>query len=384
MTTAHSPLAPSSADRWVFCPASVRLAVAFPALEEDPSAAEGTASHWAGYSMLKTHTPQPGETCPENGVQLTEEMLEGALVYNNAVFAIANQCGGLTAARLEERVHMPSLHPEMFGTPDCVIWDAANRILHIIDYKYGHRFVDAFECWQLAAYARGKLDELQLDDESNVTIAFTIVQPRSFGRGGPVRQWATTAAHLASRMWPMLKAAAAEAMTSTNPTFAVGSHCRDCPSRRACPTLARNSQAVMDLANHAMPIELSASELGIELAYLRRADGLLTARLKALEQQAEVSIRNGVGVPGFALEAGRGRTAWTVDAAEVQSLGDMCGVNLIKPPVPVTPNQAKELLIKKGLDGSVIAAYSQPTPGALTLVDAEDTIAHRVFAKGNF
>jgi len=65
-------------------------------------------------------------------------------------------------------------------------------------------------------------------------------------------------------------------------------------------------------------------------------------------------------------------------------LGDMCGVNLLKPPAPVTPNQAKELLIKKGLDGSVIAAYSQPTPGALTLVDAADTIAHRVFAKGNF
>ena len=108
MTTGHSRLAPSAADRWVFCPASVRMSEAFPQLVEDPSAAEGTASHWAGFSMLKTHTPKPGDICPENGVQLTEEMLEGALVYANAIFAIANQLGGLSAAILETRVFMPS------------------------------------------------------------------------------------------------------------------------------------------------------------------------------------------------------------------------------------------------------------------------------------
>jgi hypothetical protein len=383
VTLAHSPLAPSAADRWVFCPASVPLAAQFPALVEDPSAAEGSASHWAGFSMLKTHTPKPGEICPENGVQLTEEMLEGALVYNNAVFAIANRCGGLAAAHLEERVAISSLHAAMFGTPDCWIYDKSAGVLYVIDYKFGHRGVDPFENWQLVSYTRGILDSLGLNGlaEQHLKVCFVIVQPRSYHRGGPVRTWETTAASLRGQ-WNLLHAAAAEALGPA-PSFAAGSHCRDCPARRACPTLARNTQAVMDLANAEMPIELTPGQLGVELAYLRRAGALLTARLKALEQQAEVSIREGKGVPGFALEPGRGRTDWAVDVAEVESLGAMCGVNLLKAPAAVTPSQAKGLLTKQGLDTSVIAAYSSQTRGGLTLVDAAETLAHRVFAKGS-
>lgn len=383
MITGHSRLAPSSADRWVFCPASVRMAEAFPQLVEDPSAAEGTASHWAGFSMLKTHAPQPGDICPENGVQLTEEMLEGALVYNNAVFAVANKCGGLQVAELEISRAIRSIHAEMWGTPDCTVWHAESLTLYVIDYKFGHRAVDAFECWQLAGYARGKLDELQLPDESAVKIVFVIVQPRSYTRSGPVRTWETSAVHLETRMWPMMREAATEALDAVNPRFAVGAHCRDCPARRACPTLARNAQAAMDLANASMPMELSPGELGVELAFTERAYALLDARRKALQQQAEVLICNGGGVPGYALEAARGSSKWTVDVAEVRALGAMCDADLLKAPAPVTPNQARELLVKKGLDPSVIAAYSQHTPGSLQLVPAENTLAHRVFSKGN-
>lgn len=384
MTTAHSRLAPSSADRWVFCPASVRTAEAFPQLVEDPSAVEGTASHWAGYAMLKTHTPQPGDICPENGVLLTEEMLEGALTYYNAVFAIANTVGGIAAMHLEERVAISRLHPQMFGTPDAWVWDAANGLLHVIDYKYGHRGVDPFENWQLAVYACGILESLGFDGaaEQHIKVRFTIVQPRSFDRAGPVKTWETLAANLRG-MWNRAHGSAHEALESDNPTFAIGSHCRDCPARRACPTLARNSQSVMDYSNQAMPRELTPAELSIELMYHDRAEELVIARGKALRQQAEVSIRNGQAVPGFGLDSGRGSVKWTADVADVQGLGEMCGVDLLKPAALVTPAQAKNLFAKKGLDASVIAAYSTHIPGAQQLVPIEETIAHRVFAKGN-
>lgn len=384
MTTGHSRLAPSAADRWVYCPASVRMSEAFPQLVEDPSAAEGTASHWAGFSMLKTHTPKPGDICPENGVQLTEEMLEGALVYANAIFALANPYGGLSATHLEERIPITSLHREMFGTPDCWLWDEGQGLLDVPDFKYGHRSVDPFENWQLASYTRGILDKLGIDGlaEQHVRVSFTIIQPRSHHRDGPIRTWETTAANLRGQ-WNLLTASGHEALESPNPRFVVGSHCRDCPARRACPTLARNSQAVMDLANQSMPIALTPAELGVELVYLERAEELLSARRKALAQQAEVSIRNGVAVPGYGLDTGRGSLKWTTDVAEVQALGAMCGVDLLKPLAAVTPTQAKNLFTQKGLDQSVIAAYSQHIPGAQTLVPAEETIAHRVFAKGN-
>jgi hypothetical protein len=72
-----------------------------------------------------------------------------------------------------------------------------------------------------------------------------------------------------------------------------------------------------------------------------------------------------------------------VDAEEVRILGEMCGVDLLKPSAAVTPVQASNLLVSKGLDDTVIAEYSVHTPGALQLITADKTIAHRVFAKGN-
>lgn len=380
--TAHSRLAPSSAFRWVPCPASVRLSEQFPALYEDPSAAEGEAVHWAGYSMLRTHTPVIGETAP-NGVQLTEEMLDAALLWHNTVFEYANKCGGLTNARLEERVAIAGIHPEMSGTPDCDIWDAANRTIYVLDLKYGHRNVGAFECWQLVSYVHGRLEEYGAQDDPDVKVGIVVVQPRSYSRFGPVKTWETTVGHLQSRMWPMLRESAKEALEATNPRYAVGAHCRDCPGRYACPTLARNSQAAMDYASSSMPIALAPADLGLELLFARRAQMLLDARLVALEQQAEANLRGATGQPGWGLEPGRGSAKWAVEADEVEIFGGMCGVSLMKPATPVTPAQAREILKKKGLDPSVIESYSQHIPGAMKLVPVEETLAHRAFQKGN-
>lgn len=385
MGVAHSRLAPSAADRWVFCPASVRLSEQFPRLVEDPSAAEGTASHWAGYSLIKTHSPKAGDTCPENGVQLTEEMLEGALLYFNTAFAITNSRGGFGAASFEETLPAGSLSPEVWGTPDMWFWDAVEGVLTVLDYKFGHRDVSPVENWQLVLYVRLVLDKMGFNglEEQHVKVRFVIVQPRSYHRDGPVRFWECKASDLRA-MWNRASAAADEALTAVNPTFKANpEYCRDCPGRRACPTFTRNVQAAMDLAASSLPSELSPSELGVELMYRQRAFEFLKAGLEALKQQAETSIHNGVSVQGHGLEPGRGSTKWEVPTSEVKLMGSMFGVDLLKAPEPVTPKQAEQLFAQKGLDQSVIAAYSKRIPGSLRLVRSEKTLAHRVFGKGN-
>lgn len=376
MTTGHSLLAPSSADRWVKCPASISLGQRFPQLIEHPSGPEGEAAHWVAWSMVHSHKPAVGDLAP-NGLAVTDEMVEGALLHVNALFASSNPHGGLRRVRMEEREVMPSIHPDAFGTPDAVI-DLADAIGEIIiqDYKFGHGEVEELENWQLAMYTRGVLDRLGFDGhaEQHLKIRFRIVQPRCYTASGPVREWLTTAGDLRA-MWNKLRAAAQEAL-GPDPSYRIGNHCVHCPGRRACPALKRASGDVMDYVGTGQPILATGEDLGLELSFLERRLALLQARRDALAEQVEHAYRSGQSVPGFAMEPGRGSVKWNVPDADVLALGDMVGVNLRKPSAPVTPTQAKKML-----DESVIDAYSERVPGQLKLVAVKTTLAQKVFGK---
>lgn len=376
MSTGHSLLAPSSADRWVKCPASISLGQQFPQLTEHPSGPEGEAAHWVAYAMVKSHKPAVGDLAP-NGLAVTEEMVEGALLHVNALFASANPHGGLRRVRMEEREEMPSIHPQAFGTPDAVI-DLADAIGEIViqDYKFGHGEVEEFENWQLAMYTRGVLDRLGFDGhaEQHLKIRFRIVQPRCYTSGGPVREWLTTAGDLRA-MWNKLRMAADEAL-GPDPSYRVGEQCTHCPGRRACSALKRAAGDAMDYAGTGQPVLLTGQDLGLELSFLERSLALLEARKSALAEQAEHAIRTGQSVPGYAIEPGKGGVKWNCSDAEIIALGDMAGVDLRKPAAPITPTQAK-----KKLDESVIAAYSERVPGQMKLVPANTTLAKKVFGK---
>lgn len=374
MSIGHSPLAPSSAARWVHCPASVKLSEQFPPLTEHPSGPEGDAAHWVAYSMLKSHTPEAGDLAP-NGLPVTDEMLQGALQHVNAIFSSCNSHGGLRRVRMEEREQMPSIHEQAFGTPDAVI-DLADSIGEIIiqDYKFGHGEVEEFENWQLAMYARGVLDRLGFDGhvEQHLTIVFRIVQPRCYTANGTVREWRTKAANLRA-MWNKLKASAEESL-GPDPSYRVGEHCTHCPGRRACPAFKRAGADAMDYAGTGAPIGLKGESLALELSFVERYLGLLQAKHDALVEQAEYEIRSGQRVPGRALEPGRGAVKWAVPDDEVIALGEMLEIDLCKKREPITPTQAKKLL-----DETVIDAYSERVPGKLKLVAVSNINARKVF-----
>lgn len=378
----HSRLAPSSADIWVNCPGSVTLSEQFPELLENPAAPEGTAAHWVAYSMLSTHTPQVGEIAP-NGIAVTQEMLDGALLYYNHAFKLVNPHGSMkTRVRSETRVYMPSIHPEMSGTPDAVIdiSDLTGEI-HILDFKFGHLEVSPTS-YQLKGYLRGILDELKIDGhaEQYLRVYLHVVQPRCYTADGPIRTYATTAGDLRAD-WNLMRAAAHEAL-GPNPGFKVGEHCRYCKGRRACEALKRATADVMDKAEYAPPVELPADQLGLELFFARRSAELLKARITGLEEQAEANLRAGKSVEGWCMQSGRSKTIWAVPLDEVHAMGDMMGVELRVVDAP-TPKQAEALFKKRGIDSAVIDAYSETKPGALNLVPASQSIAVKAFGAKN-
>lgn len=374
----HSRLAPSAADRWVECPASVQLSEQFPQLLEHPSGPEGTAAHWVATSMLTTHTPELGSITPE-GIAVTEEMLDGALLVYNHVFRIVNPHGSIkTLVRVEQREEMPSLHPEMHGTPDIVIdlSDLTGEI-HVIDYKFGHLEVDP-RTRQLKSYTRGVLDRRKFDGhaEQYLRVHLHIVQPRCYSASGPIRTFSTTAGDLRAD-WNIISAAAHEAL-GDSPTFRVGDHCKYCPGRRACPQLKRYTADLMDRAEYAPPIELPPDALGLELMFVERSLALMDARASGLREQVEANIRAGQAILGWGMKPGQSRTAWAVPLSEVHAMGDMMGVELRREDAP-TPKQAVKLFEKAGIDSSVIDAYSVTTPGGLKLVPASETLAAKAF-----
>lgn len=382
--TGHSRLAPSSAFRWVNCPLSVALGEQFPALNEHPSGPEGTAAHWVWYAMLKTHTPILGEMTPE-GLPVTQEMLDGALQFTNKVFSIANPHQAMGQVRLEERSTMKGIHPVMFGTPDAEV-NLLELVgeYHLIDYKFGHRSVDPFENWQLAAYVFGAFERLGLTDEQidNAKVFFHIVQPRCF-HGRPASQtWETTGKNL-RHMWDKLRAAAKEAITLETAAYPkVGPWCRDCPGRRACPSLRRSAGAAMDWISRAWPMQMPPEAAGLELQHAEAMLANLEAHTTALREQVEYDIQRGEPNPYWDRErSGNGSLKWSAPAAEVIALGDLLEVDLRKSaePQPLTPTQVKALLKKKGFDESVIDEYSVRVPGELKLVPKFDTLASRVF-----
>lgn len=378
---AHSRLAPSAADRWVECPASVQLSEQFPALLEHPSAPEGVAAHWVASSMLTSHIPVAGDIAP-NGIAVTEEMIDGALLYYNHVFKLANPHGGVKVRfRWEEPECMPSIHPEMWGTPDGAglldILDLTGE-LHIVDYKFGHLEVDPKENWQLVSYARGVLDRLQFDGhaEQHIRVFIHIVQPRCYTAAGPIRTWSTTAADLRG-MWNRLRASAEEALND-NPRFKVGEQCKYCPGRRACPTLKRYDAGIMDQAEYSLPVEIPAGEVGLELFFMERSIALLESRASGLREQVEANLRAGQRIDGWCMQPGQSRTNWSVPLTEVHDMGDMMGVDLRRLDAP-TPKQAVKLFEKAGIDGAVIDAYSESKPGGMKLVASSKSLAVKAF-----
>lgn len=376
----HARLAPSASDRWVECPASVQLSEQYPQLIEHPSGPEGTAAHWVAYSMLMTHVPVAGDIAP-NGIAVTAEMIDGALLYYNFVFKLANKHGGMKARfRFEEREYMTSIHDECNGTPDGAgvidLCDLTGEI-HIPDFKYGHQEVDP-RTMQLKLYARGVLDRLKFNghDEQFIKVHLHIIQPRCYTAAGPIRTYSTTAADLRAD-WNRARASAHEAL-GDNPRYKVGEHCKHCPGRRACPTLKRYDAGFMDSAEYAPPVEIPASEVGLELFYMERSIALMEARAAGLREQVEANLRAGRSVSGWCLQSGQPRTNWAVPLPEVHDMGDMMGVDLRRLDAP-TPKQAIKLFQKAGIDTSVIDAYSETQPGGLKLVQSSQSLAVKAF-----
>lgn len=376
MTEAHAWLAPSSADIWGApdgCPAYPRMAAAYPEEDDTPESREGTAAHEYVARVLNGNAPTVGRIA-ENGHPFTDEMVECAEGLLADVETWRFSCIG--AFVVEQRLHMPEIHPTLnWGTCDIGGADMTNRVLYVRDYKYGHRYVDAWENWQLIDYGVGLFRHFGIHESQwhLWTINAGIFQPRCYHPEGPRKIWICSGARFVELVDSL--AYAARKATEPDAPMHTGEHCRDCSARYDCPALIQAGGASVDLSMRGVPQVLTPQKAGLVRRHITDAIQRLEALQSGLDAQIAAYIRSGKHVPGVDLVAGQGREYWTVPTDEVAALGTLYDKKLIKAPEPITPAQARKL----GVDESVISAYSDRRNGELKVTAVDDNRAAKAF-----
>lgn len=305
--TAHAIFGASSSSRWLACPGSVELSKG---IVEPPSefAAEGTAAHELAEMVLRTELNTSnwlGEKIEASGFtfEVTEEMVGAVQSYVELVRAFAEGYG--VAPMLEHRFDLSKLQPPapMFGTADCAFYVEGERLLHIIDLKYGRGVpVDANGNPQLKYYALGMLLSLPADKPVR-RVKMTICQPRI----GNIAHDECSVEDLLDFGTELLDGVNA-ALRPDAPLNPSPEACKFCKAKGKCPALRKTALAVAqdEFGEVLDPTTLPPEQIGSLLA---KAD-MLEEWLRGLRAIALSQAEAGVEIPGFVLQAKRATRKW--------------------------------------------------------------------------
>jgi hypothetical protein len=386
MSGYHAPIAPSSMALTVACNGWLQMSEGLPP-ENDadkPEAMEGNAADWVAKQYARGKEVEYGTPTPIAGYSVDYDMIHGARLWARTLKYGANSGVPVIISRI---------HPTAcWGEPDGWTYDGIEQTLHVPDYKYGFDLVEAFENWQVMAYAVGLIDTLNLDDQTT-KVVMTIVQPRAFHPRGPVRTWVVMADQLRAYANIMHNAAVRALQKNPPPEVKAGPHCKTLHCRAAkanrCPVLQRAAGSIAEwMREGESPLELPVEALGTEWTILQAARAVLDARLEGVSAQVEELLRKGQRVPGARMESGGAPLKWkkgvTID--DIVGLGNVIARNLrtvnadpnSRKCAVVTPTQA----IKAGLDEAMVKLYAEPIPGAMKLVADDGTEARKAFGGG--
>lgn len=357
MTDLVAMLRPSSASTWIVCAGHVAMRAAFPEIPDeadDEVREDGTACHWLAAEIWQGLQHREGEHSPNHRV-LTEEMFDAVDVYHDALRSVPG-----VEVYLERQVDCSTIYPGMAGTPDAWAFDPSTYTLHVWDLKFGFRFVEVWENWQLMVYAISLMAMLNINglQDRALKVKLTIVQPRSNHRDGIVRTWTVNGDDLRAYA-NILRAAAADAM-KPNPRCVPNPGCNDCPGRHACTALQHSALTALEVSYAGVPLELTPDACGDELRRLKAGAKRMEARITGLEMQAEAMLKSGKVVPHWQLGATFARETWREGAeSQVLTLGKLLNADLAKPAKAITPNQARKLI-----PTALVAVYAhKPSTG---------------------
>lgn len=371
----HALLSPSSAARWMRCPASVVVTRGMPE-DSSPYAIEGTCAHRLAELLLNGADGFPADEAAKviaAGVD-PDSLVEPVRVYVDYVRSLGSEI--VTEVSLD--ISLITKEPEARGTSDAVVF--SDGVLHVCDLKYGKgEPVSAEDNPQLAIYAGAALAAFDFLGEIR-EVCMHIVQPRL----NSISIWRVSVDELMTFLAYVTRAGArCLRLLDEYPdpdTVPVGyfdpsdKACRFCRNRGKCAALAKYALSVAGLE---LPAPLKASLDVQQLAYILDRIGLIKTWMGEVEAAAHAALLEGREVPGYKLVEGRaGSRKWT-DESKAEKLlkawkvpADFRYVKSL-----ISPTQAEKLLKLKTITDeqwAELCGYVSREPGKPTVVPASD------------
>jgi Protein of unknown function (DUF2800) len=347
ITAAHATYSPSSAHRWTVCTASAEGIAKLPPQEESEAAQAGTAAHEEIERLLR---PLAEYGLAEFVIDPENPAIIGIGLMFDYVRQLVNGRSVDDKIWIEERV---ALTPEIWGRPDVVHWNAADRVLTVADLKNGFVGVDAEENAQLRIYAAACMFTHKLPVKH---IRYAIIQPNDFRPLPRVKQWSETVDSLYA--W----AEVVSAIPSQSKKFVAGENCTYCPLFGRCEAtrdILRDLSALV--AGLMTPDQVSPEQRALFLICQKPIKDAFTAAEKAWSKLA----MSGTEMPGLKLVTSQKHKAWSNPVEARALVIEKLGADALDLP---SPAQA----IERGLDEATVNAMAPRPPGSPVLAFAND------------
>jgi hypothetical protein len=380
----HSKLSFSGRERWRKCPISVHMSEGMPN-SSGPAAAEGTCAHTVAEFYVRQRFLLPGHADGEAPMQAVppglelgdttpeewnERMREHGRAYAGFIREqIAEHGAHLSEAfvMLEYKVSIPSIHPLLFGTADCIVWIPRLRLLIVIDYKYGFVHVDIGTPDdtnpQIGAYLVAAAEVLP---EPPLAFRAAVFQPRLPGAAQkPLDlpgEWLTR-----ERRKLMDETAAVENPGAPRP----GDHCRYCKGATKCPATRDALQTAIQAHCGEVDLASMGEDLIVQLWAARTA---FKAFWEDVDERVEKMVAG--GSKHFTVKVSEGRQMWADPKNAALYLLAMNRTDLLAPvaiseALPHLPAELRAALVKRSKGSRTITPVEPGTPHALAATFAK-------------
>lgn len=366
---AHSKTGASGMAQWKNCPGSVKLC-------EDPRlpsgdssfAQEGTIAHEAAEHFFKKgYYPRTEE--------VTNEMIEALDVYTGYVHELIKGFKPHPDVKIlhELKFAHPQIHPGFRGTADTVLYDAAAKTLHVIDYKHGAgESVDAENNLQLMYYGIGAALTFKVGVEK---VILTIVQPRIASKSA-ISSWEIPFLDLVEFQADIVRAI--EATEEKDAPLVPGEkQCRWCRAKPICPALrAQTKELVLeefsDIETTGMHM-MSSERLGKVLSSV----DLIESWCKSIKSFAYQEAVAGRIPDGFKLVPKRATRKWTDLETTKKALGMLVNANTLHDcytePELKSPAQVEKVIGGGKAAKDIVEPLVSAVSSGDTLVSIEDS-----------
>lgn len=320
MPDEHAKLSPSSSERWIACPASVRLSEEVPRDEAGSTyAEEGTmahalaelvaSQHFGRINMAEMMRRERAWKAKANRMPFVDvdEQFKHVAEYISLLQEIADGMEN-SVVLLEQRVKTGV--PSCWGTSDAVI--VSPDEVHIVDLKYGRGVrVEAEGNTQMRLYGVGALEGFGDLLGEVETVRMTIFQPRinnvstaTMG-ASELRDWRDSIIPIAR-----------DAIAGSSVFGPSDDACRWCPVRGDCRARVEFVTA-QDFG--AIPERLTVEELA---DVLDRLPGIKTWVNDVQDYALDLVYSKGTPIPGWKVVRSAGRTSIKDPTVAVQTLID--------------------------------------------------------------